>query len=81
MATIHFGPLRLGGGKRPGALDYANRLYDRRGLTAFDPENPIERNKAVGTSIAAGLDQLGGEERARLSEFAMIVQLTDATLA
>jgi WD40 repeat protein len=54
-----------------GAVDYANRVYDRRGLTCFDPKDAMKRNDAVAKSILATLELLGREEQIRLGELAI----------
>src|SRR5271157_4700080 len=54
-----------------GALDYATRAYDKRGLTAFDPKDAVKRNDAVAKSIEASLELLDQDERTRLSQLAI----------
>jgi WD40 repeat protein len=63
-----------------GALDYVNRAYEKRGLTAFDPKDAEQRNDAVAKSIQASLDLLDQDERTRLSELAIFPEDTDVPL-
>src|SRR5262249_12986026 len=63
-----------------GALDYVNRAYEKRGLTAFDPKDVDQRNGAVAKSIEASLDLLDQDKRARLSELAIFPEDTDVPL-
>ena len=60
-----------------GALDYVNRAYEKRGLTAFDPKDADQRNGAVAKSIEASLELLDQDKRARLSELAIFPEDTD----
>ena len=53
------------------ALDYANRTYEKRGLSAFDPKDAVKRSDAVAKSIAATLELLDQVERTRLNELAI----------
>ena len=62
-----------------GALRYANRLYDTLGLTAFDPEDAVQRNDAAAKSIEATLGLLK-DDRTRLSELAIFPEDTDTSL-
>ena len=63
-----------------GALDYINRAYERRGLTAFDPKDALERNDAAAKSIQASLELLDQDERTRLAELAIFPEDTDVPL-
>jgi hypothetical protein len=63
-----------------GALDYVNRAYEKRGLTAFDPKDAVQRNDAVVKSIQASLDLLSQDERTRLTELAIFPEDTDVPL-
>jgi WD40 repeat protein len=63
-----------------GALDYVNRAYDRRGLTAFDPKDGEKRNDAAAKSIEATLELLDKDERTRLSELAIFPEDSDVPL-
>jgi hypothetical protein len=45
-----------------GALDYSNRVYERRGLSAFDTKDAVKRNDAVAKSIHATLELLDQDE-------------------
>jgi WD40 repeat protein len=63
-----------------GALDYVNRAYERRGLTAFDPKDALKRNDAVAKSIEATLELLDKDERTRLSELAIFPEDIDVPL-
>ncbi len=53
------------------AITYANRALDKRGLKAFDANNPLERNQAVSATLAVSLDQLSEQERARFFALAI----------
>ncbi|MBS1788900.1 MAG: hypothetical protein JST85_14315 [Acidobacteria bacterium] len=53
------------------AITYANRALDKRGLKAFDANNPVERNQAVSVTLAVSLDQISDEDRARFFELAI----------
>jgi WD40 repeat protein len=46
-----------------GALEYANRAYERRGLSAFDSKDAVKRNDAVAKSI---------DTAKRLADFTLI---------
>ena len=63
-----------------GSLDYVNRVYDKRGLTAFDPKDAVKRNDAVAKSIQATLELLGQDEQTRLAELAIFPENTDVPL-
>ena len=63
-----------------GTLDYVNRVYEKHGLTAFDPKDAEQRNDAVAKSIQASLDLLDQNERTRLSELAIFPEDTDVPL-
>jgi hypothetical protein len=62
------------------ALEYVTRLYDKRGLVAFDPRDAADRNDAVAKSIEASLEQLDLEVRTRLKELAIFPEDTDVPL-
>ena len=53
------------------ALDYVNRLLDRKGLVAFDARDPKQRKQAVSVTIEASLARLTETERARSAELAI----------
>ena len=63
-----------------GALDYANRVYERRGLSAFDSKDAVKRNDAVAKSIEATLELLDKDERTRLRELAIFPEDSDVPL-
>jgi NB-ARC domain/WD domain, G-beta repeat/APAF-1 helical domain len=62
------------------ALDYVDRAYEKRGLTAFDPKDAVKRNDAVAKSIEASLELLDEYERTRLSELAIFPEDSDVPL-
>jgi hypothetical protein len=64
-----------------GALDYVNRAYEKRGLTAFDPKDAERRSDAVAKSIEASLELLDKDERAKLGALAIFPQNTDVPLS
>jgi WD40 repeat protein len=63
-----------------GALDYMDRAYEKRGLTAFDPKDADKRNDAVSKSIQASLELLDEDERIRLTELAIFPEDTEVPL-
>ena len=50
------------------ALVYVTKALDKRGLTAFDPNNSVERERAVESTIAVSLDLFTETERKRFRE-------------
>ena len=65
------------------ALEYVTRLYNKRGLVAFDPKEAAERNDAAAKSIEASLEQLDKDDkegRTRLRELAIFPENTDVPL-
>jgi WD40 repeat protein len=62
------------------AIDYVNRVYDKRGLIAFDAKDPVERDDATAKSIEASLEQLGTAERTMLCDLVIFPEDTDAPL-
>lgn len=63
------------------ALLYINRLFDKRGLTAFDNNNSGAREEAVAKTIGASLDLMTDQERARFEELAVFPENIDIPLA
>jgi hypothetical protein len=59
---------------------FEDRL-EKRGLTAFDPTDEKERNRAIRACVDASLDDLGNAERARFRELAILPEDQDVTLA
>ena len=54
-----------------GALQWVNDGLDEEGLTAFDREDPKQRDQALGASMRASLRRFPEEEQARLFELAI----------
>jgi len=65
----------------PDALAYVHRALDRRGLTAFDARDPLERDQAVARTLGMSLEMLNPEERARYFELSIFPVGTDVPLA
>jgi len=65
----------------PDALNFLNRALDRRGLTAFDAENPQSRNQAVSATLRVSFEVLKPEEYARYQELAIFPEDVDLPLA
>jgi hypothetical protein len=66
------------------ALEYVTRLYNRRGLVAFDPKDALERNDAAAKSIDVSLEQLDKDDQegqARLRELAIFPEDTECLYA
>jgi WD40 repeat protein len=55
----------------PDALAYVNKALDKRGLTAFDARNPVERDQAVAKTLDVSLELLSEDERSRYGELAI----------
>ena len=53
------------------ALDYVNRAFDKRNLTAFDARNPESRDQAAALTLGVSLDALDADERVRFQELAV----------
>jgi WD40 repeat protein len=56
------------------AVEYLRRALDRRGVTAFDRRDAVERSDAVARTIEVGLDLLKEAERQRLAELAIFAE-------
>jgi WD40 repeat protein len=65
----------------PDALTFLNKALDRRGLTAFDAENPQSRNQAVSATLRVSFELLKPEEYARYQELAVFPEDVDIPLA
>ncbi|MDH5587926.1 MAG: TIR domain-containing protein, partial [Nitrospirota bacterium] len=55
----------------PAALEYVRKALKKRGLTAFDARNPVERNQAVAVTLRSSFDHLKEDELARYQELAI----------
>jgi hypothetical protein len=55
----------------PKALDYVNKALDKRGLTAFDARNPLDRKQAVKKTLAVSFEHLRESEFGRYAELAI----------
>ncbi len=53
------------------ALIYVRKALEKRGLTAFDARNPIDRNQAVAVTLGASFEHLNEDELARYHELAI----------
>jgi WD40 repeat protein len=62
------------------ALDYVNEDLYELGLTAFDAEDPQERDQAVAATLGLSLKHLNVDERARYSELAIFPEDVDIPL-
>ncbi|MBY5326133.1 NB-ARC domain-containing protein [Rhizobium leguminosarum] len=69
--------IRLGEGLDE-ALARFNERLDFRGLEAFDPRDADARNRAIGLCVAASLDDLDLDERARFEELTILPEDEDA---
>jgi len=58
---------------------FEDRL-DKRGLTAFDPTNERERNRAIRACFETSLEDLGADELARFRELAILPEDEDVSL-
>jgi WD40 repeat protein len=63
------------------ALDYVDRALTKRGLTAFDAENPESRKDAVAKTLDITLDLLDAKRRERFNELAIFPDDVDVPLA
>jgi WD40 repeat protein len=54
-----------------GALAYVSHALDKRGLTAFDKDEPIDRHQAVRSTLGISLDLLSKDQRQRCAELAI----------
>ncbi|MDT3778674.1 NB-ARC domain-containing protein [Nitrospira sp. MA-1] len=55
----------------PAALVYVQKALEKRGLTAFDARNPVERNQAVAATLTASFEHLKEDELVRYQELAI----------
>lgn len=62
------------------ALNYVNRALDKRGVTAFDKENPRDRDQAVTSTIEISLALLPPEQRQHCLELAIFPEDIDIPL-
>jgi WD40 repeat protein len=65
----------------PAALTDVHAALDRRGLTAFDARDTIERDQAVAKTVGLSLDMLDPEERDRYGELAIFPEDAAVPLA
>jgi WD40 repeat protein len=68
------------GDSERGALQYVERALDKRGVTAFDNANAVQREEAVSRTVDASLDQLSDEDRARFLDLAIFPEETAVPL-
>ncbi len=54
-----------------GALRHIDRALDKRGVTAFDRERPVDRHEAVASTLAMSMDLLEPRLRARCADLAI----------
>ena len=52
----------------PGAIAHVTRLLEKRGYRAFDARDPLQRHDAATATLAASVQRLTGDERARLKD-------------
>jgi WD40 repeat protein len=64
----------------PGAVEHVNRMFQKRGLTAFDPRDPAQRHDAVSLTLNATLARLVDEEQARFRELAIFPEDVEVPL-
>jgi hypothetical protein len=62
-----------------GALNWANDMYDRMGVVAFDPEDATAREQAIAKSVEFSLSLLK-QQRARCLELGIFPEDTDIPL-
>ncbi|MGZ3646889.1 MAG: TIR domain-containing protein, partial [Ktedonobacteraceae bacterium] len=62
------------------ALNYINKVLERRGLTAFDAQNAHERSQAVSKTFDVSFDLLSANDRLRFMELAIFPEDTDIPL-
>jgi WD40 repeat protein len=70
-----------GGESLETALDYVERVLDKRGLTGFDERNTSQRNRAAAVTLGVSIEQLTAGERSRFHELAIFPEDTDIPLA
>ncbi|HNP28627.1 MAG TPA: TIR domain-containing protein, partial [Nitrospirales bacterium] len=62
------------------ALAYVKKALDKRGLTAFDARNPVERHQAVAITLGASFEHLKKDELARYQELAIFPENVEIPL-
>ena len=68
------------GQHRTDALLSINKTLERRGLTAFDAQNALERNQAVKKTLGVSFDLLSVNDHARYRELAIFPEDLDIPL-
>jgi WD40 repeat protein len=63
------------------AITYVNKALQKRGLTAFDDRNPVERNQAVTATLGASFEHLTVDELARYQELAIFPEDVEVPLS
>jgi len=63
--------IKIGGQDLSDAVAYINRALDKHGITAFDIQDSVERNKAVDATLGLSLELLPENEKARFIELAV----------
>lgn len=72
---------RLARGDRiAGALDYLERKLSRHGITAFDANNPAERQQAISRTLELSLDLLDPATRQRCVQLGVFPEDTEVPL-
>ncbi len=64
-----------------GAVQYAGRVLDKRGLTGFDARDAGQRSDAVSRTLGVSLELLSPAERDRFQELAVFPEDVDAPIA
>ena len=63
------------------ALDYASRAIEKRGVTAFDKTDSLERHDAVTRTVGASLDLLSVDEQRRCAGLCIFAENTAIPLS
>ncbi|MGP0592515.1 TIR domain-containing protein [Nitrospira sp. T9] len=63
------------------ALAYVQKALTKRGLTAFDARNPVERYQAVAITLGASFEHLKEDELARYQELAIFPEDEEVPLS
>ncbi len=63
------------------ALAYVQKALEKRGLTAFDARNPVERHQAVAITLGTSFEHLKKDELARYQEMAIFPEDVEIPLA
>jgi len=74
------GRMGQGEGLENAVARFEHRLK-KHGLTAFDPKDERERNRAIRACVEASLEDLGADELARFRELAILPEDEDVPLA